>query len=279
MPVLDSLHHTFTTMPTGGFSPKNASIGHYNSVYIDTVITVFMFLAGVNFALHFRLLQGRPSAWWQSPEFRFYLLATLGAGLVVTLSIYGAVYSSLGQSLRFGLFQVVSIITTTGYGTADYELWGPLVQFLLVVCMIVGGSAGSTAGGVKCMRLIVLIKQVQREIMRLVHPRAVVPVKLGGKGVSDEIISGIVGFFLLYLALTAIAVCILTALDVDMLTSFGAVIACISNIGPGLGEVGPTDTFGHLPDLGKWVLSFCMLLGRLEIYTVVVVLSREFWKS
>jgi trk system potassium uptake protein TrkH len=129
------------------------------------------------------------------------------------------------------------------------------------------------------MRLIVLIKQVQREIMRLVHPRAIVPVKLGGKGVSDEVISSIVGFFLLYLALAAIAVCILTALDVDMLTSFGAVIACISNIGPGVGEVGPTDTFGHLPDLGKWVLSFCMLLGRLEIYTVVVVLSREFWKS
>ncbi|MFO7875044.1 MAG: TrkH family potassium uptake protein [Desulfovermiculus sp.] len=279
MSFFDSLSHTFTTMPTGGFSPKSASIGHYDSVYFDLVITFFMFMAGVNFALHFQLLRRNPSAWWRSPEFRFYLLVTLGVTLIVTLCIYGSVYSSLGQALRYSLFQVVSIFTTTGYGTADYELWGPLAQFLLLLCMIVGGSAGSTAGGVKCMRLIILIKQAQRELMRLVHPRAVVPVKLGGKIVSDEILSGVVGFFLLYLALAALAMCILAASGVDLLTTIGAVIACISNIGPGLGQVGPTDNFGHLPDLGKWVLTFCMLLGRLEIYTVIVLFSREFWKS
>ncbi|MFP4034963.1 MAG: TrkH family potassium uptake protein, partial [Desulfovermiculus sp.] len=265
--------------PTGGFSPKGASIGHYDSVYFDLVITFFMFLAGVNFALHFQLLRRNPSAWWRSPEFRFYLLLTLAATLIVTWCIYGSVYSSLGQALRYALFQVVSIFTTTGYGTANYELWGPLAQFLLLLCMIVGGSAGSTAGGVKCMRVIILIKQAQRELMRLVHPRAVVRVRLGGTIVSDEIVNGVVGFFLLYLLLAALSMCFLTALGVDILTSIGAVIACISNIGPGLGQVGPTDHFGHLPVPAKWILSFCMLLGRLEIYTVIVLLYKEFWKS
>jgi trk system potassium uptake protein TrkH len=279
MSFFDSLNHTFTTMPTGGFSPKSASIGHYDSVYFDLVITFFMFMAGVNFALHFQLLQRKPSAWWRSPEFRFYLLVTLGVTLIVALCIYGPVYSSLGQALRYSLFQVVSIFTTTGYGTADYELWGPLAQFLLVMCMIVGGSAGSTAGGIKCMRVIILIKQVKREIMRLVHPRAVVSVKLGGQLVADEVLSGVVGFFLLYLALAALAMGSLAALGLDLLTGIGAVIACISNIGPGIGQVGPTDNFAHLPALAKWILTFCMLLGRLEIYTVIVLVSKEFWKT
>ncbi len=279
MSFFDSLNHTFTTMPTGGFSPKSASIGHYDSVYFDLVITLFMFMAGVNFVLHFQLLQRKPSAWWQSPEFRFYLLVTLGVTLIVTLCIYGPVYSSLGQALRYSLFQVVSIFTTTGYGTADYELWGPLAQFLLVMCMVVGGSAGSTAGGVKCMRVIILFKQVKREILRLVHPRAIVSVKLGRELVADEILSGVIGFFLLYLALAALAMGSLAALGLDLLTGIGAVIACISNIGPGIGQVGPTDNFAHLPALAKWILTFCMLLGRLEIYTVIVLLSKEFWKT
>jgi trk system potassium uptake protein TrkH len=145
--------------------------------------------------------------------------------------------------------------------------------------MVIGGSAGSTSGGVKVMRLILLIKHAQRELMRLVHPRVVVPIKLGGNIVSDEIVSGVVGFFLLYLALAVLSICILAALGVDIVTSIGAVIACISNIGPGLGQVGPTDNFGHFPALAKWILSFCMLLGRLEIYTVIVLFYKEYWKS
>ncbi len=279
MSFFDSLCHAFTTMPTGGFSPKNASIGHYDSVYFDLVITAFMFLAGVNFALHFHVLRGKPLALWRNPEFRFYLLFTLGVTLILTWRLYGDVYANLGQSLRYSVFQTVSIFTTTGYGTADYELWGAMAQVLLVICMVIGGSAGSTSGGVKCMRLIVLIKHVHRELMHLVHPRAVMPVKLGGKIVSDDVLNGIIGFFLLYLALAVISIVILAALGLDMLTSIGAVIACISNIGPGLAQVGPTDNFGHLPDLAKWVLSFCMLLGRLEIYTVIILFFKEFWKS
>ncbi|MGM0759059.1 MAG: TrkH family potassium uptake protein [Thermodesulfobacteriota bacterium] len=279
MSFFDSLCHTFTTMPTGGFSPKGASIGQYDSLYFDLVITAFMFLAGVNFALHFQMLQGRTAPVWRNPELRFYVLVTLLVTLIVTVCVYGSVYSSLGQALRYSLFQVVSIFTTTGYGTADYELWGPLAQFLLLLCMIVGGSAGSTSGGVKCMRVMLLIKQVQRELMRLVHPRAVVPLKLGGKGVSEEVLSGVVGFFLLYLVLAALAMGILAAQGVDLLTSIGAVIACISNIGPGLGQVGPMDNFGHLEAAAKWTLSLCMLLGRLEIYTVVILVYTGFWRS
>jgi trk system potassium uptake protein TrkH len=279
MSFFDSLCHTFTTMPTGGFSPKNASIGHYDSLYIDLVITFFMFMAGVNFALHFQLLKGNAVAWWRSPEFRLYFALTLGATVIVTLCVYDSVYASMGQALRHSMFQVVSILTTTGFGTADYELWGPLAQILLLLCMVIGGSAGSTSGGVKVMRLILLIKHAQRELMRLVHPRVVVPIKLGGNIVSDEIVSGVVGFFLLYLALAVLSICILAALGVDIVTSIGAVIACISNIGPGLGQVGPTDNFGHFPALAKWILSFCMLLGRLEIYTVIVLFYKEYWKS
>jgi trk system potassium uptake protein TrkH len=279
MSFFDALCHTFTTMPTGGFSPKNASIGHYDSLYFDLVITFFMFMAGVNFALHFQLLKGNAVSWWRSPEFRLYFVLTLAITAIVTLCIYDSIYASLGQALRHSLFQVVSILTTTGFGTADYELWAPLAQILLLLCMVIGGSAGSTSGGVKIMRGILLIKQAQRELMRLVHPRAVVPVKLSRNIVSDEIVSGVVGFFLLYLALAVLSMCILAALGVDMITSIGAVIACISNIGPGLGQVGPTDNFGHLPALAKWILTFCMLLGRLEIYTVIVFFYKEFWKS
>ena len=279
MSLFDSLCHTFGTMATGGFSTKGLSIGHYDSVYLDLVITAFMFMAGMNFALHFKLLQGRPGGFWKDPEFRFYLGVIVGVTLVITFCIYGPIYQSLGQALRFSLFQVVSIFTTTGYGTADYELWCPLAQFLLLACMLVGGCAGSTSGGVKCMRIILLIKQAQRELMRLVHPRAVVPIKLGGKTVSDDVLCGIVGFFLLYIGLAALAMCILGALGVDVLTSVAAVLACISNIGPGLAQVGPTDNYAHLPELGKWTLTFCMLLGRLEIYTVVILFFKEFWKS
>lgn len=279
MSLFDALCHTFGTMATGGFSTKNGSIGHFSSVYIDIVITVFMFIAGANFALHFRLLQGRPGAFWKDTEFRFYALVIVAVTGLITFNVWGESYASLAQSLRYSVFQTVSIVTTTGYGTADYELWGPLAQMLLFMCMFLGGSAGSTGGGIKCMRVIILAKQAGRELMRLVHPRAIVPVKLGGVTVQDEVIKGIWGFLLLYLGLACLSALILAALNVDVLTSFAAVIACISNIGPGLGQVGPTDNYAQIPMLAKWVLTFCMLLGRLEIYTVIILFFREFWRK
>lgn len=279
MDFFHALCHTFGTIATGGFSPKNASIGHYSSPYIDGVIIVFMFLAGTNFGLHFNLLRGRPLAFWKDSEFRFYCLVILGMTGIIAVYIWGNVYQDFPQAVRYTLFQVISIVTTTGYVTADYETWGALPQVLLFLGMILGGSAGSTGGGVKCMRIMLLAKHVLRELMLLVHPKAVISIKMRGKIVPEDVLNGVMSFFLIYLALAAFSTLILSGLGVDILTSFAAVIACISNIGPGLAQVGPMDNYAQLPLVGKWILSFCMLLGRLEIYTVIIFLIPEFWRK
>ena len=279
MDLFESICHAFGTMATGGFSTRNTSIAAYDSAYIDGVITFFMLVAGVNFALHFQLFRGRPLAVWRDPEFRFFAILVLLLTVVVTWSIQSSSYSSWPEALRFGSFQVASILTTTGYATADYELWLPLPQGVLLLCMFIGGCAGSTAGGIKCMRVMLLFKHAYRELFRLVHPRAVLPLKFGPKLVKEEVLTSIWGFFVLFIVLFVLSGLALAAMGVDVLTSFAAVVACIGNIGPGLGEVGPVDNYAAIPTLGKWVLSFCMLLGRLEIYTVLVLFVPEFWRK
>ncbi|MCU0571873.1 MAG: TrkH family potassium uptake protein [Syntrophobacteraceae bacterium] len=279
MDLFDSLCHTFGTMATGGFSTKNASVGHYGSAYIDVVITVFMLISGMNFALHYLALTGKPSALWRDPELRFFVYVVMIFILISTGSNYGSVYDSLVDSLRYSAFQVVSIITTTGYATADYEKWPPLPQAILLFCMFLGGCAGSTGGGMKCMRIMVLLKHVHVELMHLIHPRSVKHLKLGGRLVSEEIARSIWGFFILYLGLFIVSAFLLAGMGVDVVTSFSAVAATIGNVGPGLGEVGPVDNYAHLPDLAKLLLSLCMLLGRLEIYTVIVLFVPEFWRK
>lgn len=278
MDLFDGLCHTFGTMATGGFSTKNASIGHYNSVYIDSVITLFMFIAGVNFSLHYLALLGKPLVMLKDPEFQFFGGIVSVIVVVSTLSVYQAVYEGLGESFRYAVFQVVSIVTTTGYATADYELWPALPQCLLLFCMFLGASAGSTGGGMKCMRIMLLIKHGYHELLRLIHPRAVTPVKFGRRIVPDDVIKSVWGFFIIYLGLFVLSSFLLAAMHVDVVTSFAAVAACIGNIGPGLGSVGPADNYSHLPVSGKWLLTFCMLLGRLEIYTVIVLFVPEFWR-
>jgi len=279
MDLFEALCHTFGTMATGGFSTKNASIAYYASAYIDGVITLFMVIAGINFTLHFQLLRGRPLIMWRDPEFRFYLGLFLGFSLIISLSVYRTAYDSLGGSLQYAAFQVASILTTTGYATADYELWPPLAQCILVLCMFIGGCAGSTGGGIKCMRLLLLIKQAYQELFRLIHPRAVIRLKLGEQVVSPEVMSSIWGFFLLWLGLFFISVFVVAATGVDVLTSFSSVLACIGNIGPGLGGVGPTDNYALIPPLAKGVLMLCMLLGRLEIFAVIILLVPEFYRK
>jgi trk system potassium uptake protein TrkH len=279
MNLFESICHAFGTMATGGFSTRNTSIAAYDSAYIDGVITFFMLVAGVNFALHFQLFRGRPLTVWRDPEFRFFVILVLVLTAVVTFSIQSSSYSSWPEALRFGSFQVASILTTTGYATADYELWLPLPQGVLLLCMFIGGCAGSTAGGIKCMRVMLLFKHAYRELFRLVHPRAVLPLKFGPKLVKEEVLTSIWGFFVLFIVLFVLSALALAAMGVDVLTSFAAVVACIGNIGPGLGEVGPVDNYAAIPTLGKWVLSFCMLLGRLEIYTVLVLFVPEFWRK
>ncbi len=279
MDFFDSLCHSFGTLATGGFSTKNTSVGWYHSAYIDGVITLFMFLAGINFALHYSFLRGKPLVLLKDPEFRFFALVCGGLVLICTLVNWGSVYQEPGASFRYSAFQVISIITTTGYGTSDYECWLPLPQLLILSSMFLGGCAGSTSGGIKCMRVMLLLKQGYKEIFRLIHPRAVRPVKMGERLVKPEVLCGVWGFFILFLGLFVVATLLLAATGVDVLTSFSAVVACIGNIGPGLGSVGPTENFAHIPVLGKWVLTLCMVLGRLEVYTVVVLFVPEFWKK
>lgn len=274
----DALCHTFGTMATGGFSTKNASVGHYGSAYVDVVITVFMLIAGINFALHYLALLGNPSAMWRDAEFRFFIGVVLVFILVSALCVYRSVYGSAIDALRYAAFHVLSIITTTGYATANYEQWPPLPQAILLFCLFLGACAGSTGGGMKCMRIMVLLKHVYLELMHLIHPRSVRHLKLGGRLVSDDIAKSIWGFFILYLGLFILSSFLLAAMGVDVVTSFSAVAASIGNIGPGLGEVGPADNYAHLPDAAKLLLSLCMLLGRLEIYTVIVLFVPEFWR-
>jgi trk system potassium uptake protein TrkH len=279
MDLFNALCHTFTTMPTGGFSTKNASIAHFNSVYFDIVITFFMLLVGINFSLHYQMLKGKPLAFWRDSECRFFLGTVLLLIIVVSSNIYGAVYENIGQALRFGAFQVVSIVTTTGYATADFEQWPAMSQLILLLCMFLGASAGSTGGGMKCLRVMLYLKYCYKELFSLIHPHAVKQIKIGGKTVSDDVMRSILAFMGLYIGLFAFSSVLLAAMGVDFTTSFTAVAATIGNIGPGLGLVGPTDNFAQIPYLGKWVLIWCMLLGRLEIYTVIILLVPEFWRK
>ncbi len=279
MPFFEALCHSLTTLPTGGFSPKNASIAHYDSVYFDMVITGFMLLAGINFSLHYQILKGRTLAFWQDTECKIFLGSVLVLTLVVTWNTCGAVYETVGTAFRFSFFQIASIITTTGFATADYELYPGLSQIIIFVCMFLGASAGSTGGGMKFARIIVCVKYCYRELFRLIHPRSVQVIKLNNQVIRTEVLHAIMGFLALYILVFILASAILAAMGLDMMTAFGAAASCIGNIGPGFGTVGPAENFAHLPCAAKWLLSWCMLLGRLEIYTFIILLVPEFWRN
>lgn len=279
MNLFDALCHTFSTMATGGFSPKNESIEFYRSPFLEYSITFFMFLAGANFALHYRFLKGNVKVFWRDTEFCFYTSVVLLATLFISLNLWLSIQKEFFQAFRLAIFQVVSILTTTGFATADFEQWPPFSQYLLLTLMFIGGCAGSTGGAIKCVRIYILLKQGFQELRKLIHPRAVLPVKLGGKVVSPDTLSGIWGLFFLYLFIFSMASLALCMLGSDFLTSVSAVAATLGNVGPGLGTVGPTENFAHLSVAAKWILSTCMLFGRLEIYTLLVLLIPEFWKK
>ncbi|MBM4330867.1 MAG: TrkH family potassium uptake protein [Deltaproteobacteria bacterium] len=279
MNLFDALCHTFSTMATGGFSPKNQSIEFYQSPFLEYAITFFMFLAGANFALHYRFLKGNVKVFWRDTEFCFYTSVVLLATLFISLNLWLSIQKEFFQAFRLAIFQVVSILTTTGFSTADFENWPFFSQYLLFTLMFIGGCAGSTGGAIKCVRIYILLKQGFQELRKLIHPRAVLPVKLGGKVISPDTLSGIWGLFFLYLFIFAVASLALSLLGSDLLTSISAVAATLGNVGPGLGTVGPAENFAHLSIPAKWILTACMLLGRLEIYTLLVLLIPEFWKK
>lgn len=279
MPLFDSLVHALGTAGTGGFSIKETSIGSYGNAIIEVIITIFMLLFGVNFSLYYQSIKGNFRSFLRDTEFRFYLGTVVVSIILITLNTYGSVFKSLGESLRHASFQVGSIITTTGYSTTDFNLWPSFSKSILVLLMFIGASAGSTGGGMKCMRIVLMIKAVRREIIRIIHPRSVYAVKLGGKVVDEETLSGVIMFFFTYIFIFVISVLVVSLDGKDLVSNFTAVTASISNIGPGLGIVGPMGNFSGYSVLSKLVFTFCMFVGRLEIFPILLLLTPTSWKK
>lgn len=278
MTFYDAINHGLTTMATGGFSTKNASIAHFDSPFIQYTIIAFMFLAGTNFTMTYFGLHGEFQKVFKNDEFRFYLTFCIVLTLVVSVGIY-LTGGPLEMAFRNAAFQVVSVITTTGYITADYTAWSPFITLLFFIMMFLGASAGSTAGGVKIVRHIILIKNSFLELKRQLHPSAVIPVRFNGNAVSRDITFNILAFIMIYILIFAGGSVVMGMLGADFNTSIGSVATCLGNIGPGLGTVGPVDNFAHISASGKWLLSFLMLLGRLELFTVLILFTPFFWKT
>ncbi len=278
MSIFDALNHSLTTMATGGFSTKQDSIAYFNTPYIQYVIIFFMFIAGTNFTLTYFGFKGNFKKVWANEEFRVYLIGVVSLGMVVSIGLF--VISDIGfeESFRNALFQVVSIITTTGFVSVDYTTWTPALTILFFMLMFLGASAGSTAGGVKIVRHLLLLKNGFLELKRQIHPAAIIPVRLNNKAVSQEITSNVLGFIMIYLTIYVTSTIVMGLIGVDFETALGSVAASLGNIGPGLGSVGPAHNFAHLPAVGKWFLSFLMLLGRLELFTVLILITPYFWK-
>jgi len=278
MSLFDAMNHALCTMSTGGFSPYNDSVAHFNSPAVTWIISFFMLLGGINFALHYRALRGDVRAYWRSAEVKVYLAILLGAAVLIAADLSAHQPQSAGESWRAAVFQVVSITTTTGFATEDFDLWPLFSRTLLFILLFSGGCAGSTAGGVKIMRTLVVFKECARQIRLFMQPQAVLKVRLDGQSVNPAIVSGIVSFYICYIFLFGCFTLLISLFSEDLLTAGSAVIACISNVGPGFGMVGATENFSHFSSLPKILLSFCMLLGRLELFTVLVMFSPGFWK-
>lgn len=278
MPVFDSICHMFATMGTGGFSTKNASVAAYGSVGIEMVITFFMFLAGANFVLHYAVLRGNFGKMISDSEWRFYVNLILISFLVITVDLVVQNGSRFGEAMRYAIFQVLTIVTTTGFATADFDLWPHLSKGMLFLLMFVGGCAGSTGGGMKQVRLLLLFKKARQAILQHIYPKAVITVKLNQRPMPETILHGISSFLLLYLVIFSFMTLILLAFNIDFVTATSAVVASISNVGPGFAEVGPTSNYFAFPWLVKFVLSLCMIIGRLELFTVLVLLFPATWR-
>ena len=272
MRPFDAVNHAMTAVATSGFSTRNASIGAYGSS-IQIVVMVFMVLGGINFALHFNLLRGRPLLMLRDPEFRFYLGMIAGAAvfLAADLLIRGQLDDPL-TALRLGAFQATTFITTTGFTTADFDAWPNFSRVLLFLLMFVGGCAGSTAGSVKVVRVLIVFKILGVQVKRLVQPNAVLPVRLGRRALPDEVVNQVSTFLFLFVVLFGTGGLLLGMMGLDPLSAFAASAACLGNIGPGFGEIGPSHTYSQLPDVGKLMLVVLMIVGRLELYTILVTL-------
>lgn len=278
MNFFDAVNHSLTTMATGGYSTKQASIAYFTLPYTQYVIIAFMFIAGTNFTLSYAAITGRFDKIFKDEEFLFYSFIVVSFSFVITIGLVSSTNLGLETSFRDALFQVVSIITTTGFVSADYLLWAAPLSMLIFVLMFVGGSAGSTGGGIKVVRILLLIKNSFYELKRLVHPNAVVPIRYNKGVIKQKTMANILAFFAFYVLIFMFSVILISIGEPDIDSSFSVVATCLGNIGPGFGSVGPMENFAPLPDLSKWFLSFLMLIGRLEIFTILVLFSPSFWK-
>jgi trk system potassium uptake protein len=276
----DAVNHAMSTLATGGFSTLNASVAGLDSLYAELLIIVFMFLGGIGFTLHYRaIIRRNPKPLLQSPEVRLYAALMLAAAVIIGISLHAhGIYDHLGDVARYASFQAVSIMTTTGFGTADFDAWPHVARVVLVGLMLIGGCAGSTAGGSKVIRLYVVTKHAILQLHRLVRPRLVAPLKIGDRPVPREATEAVLGFYLLSFAAITGGAIILTALGMDFESGVSAAVAAVNTIGPGLGTVGALQNYADVPAAGKYALSFGMLLGRLEIYTVLVLFTTHFWR-
>lgn len=278
MTFYDAINHSLTTMATGGFSTKNASVAYYDSPFIQYVMIIFMFLAGTNFTITYYGIKGKFGKVWENEEFRNYFYIVVGLAICISFFVFSDRWESFEKSFRDSLFQVVSIITTTGYVTADYTTWAPFLTVIFFLLMFIGASAGSTAGGIKVIRHTLLFKNSFLEMKRQLHPSAIIPVRLNGKAVSRDITYNVLAFVMIYLLIFGLGVFLISFTGVDFDTALGAVATSLGNIGPGLGTVGPVNNFAHITPFGKWLLAFLMLLGRLELFTVLMLFNPSFWK-
>ena len=275
MNMFDAICHSFSTIATGGFSTKNNSIAYFTSPYIQWVIIVFMFLSGVNFSLYFA-----PKTILDDAEFRGYAFLAVISSVAIAICLYvNGVFEGIEYTLRQSFFHVVTVMTTTGFIVEDYDLWPEFTKFIIVILMFVGASGGSTGGGCKVSRFMILGCCLRAEVKKLLHPNAIVRPRFNGKPLGEDTLNSSEGFFVLYMLILAVATLFITAYDIDILTSFTAVLTCLSNVGPGLSRLGATEDFAFLPESVKWLLSFCMLAGRLELFAVFLLLLPGTYKK
>lgn len=279
MPVFDSVLQSLSTMSTGGFSPKNLSVGSYNSSIIDVIITIFMFIAGMNFVLLYWSLRGDFKRLTRNSELKYYFFLNLSVILIVSFELWSTIYPNFFEALRYGSFQVISISTGSGFSTANFDLWPSFSKWFLLMLMFLGGCAGSTTGSIKIIRIMVLFKKGYQELHKIIYPHAIVPIRVNAKPISPEIVSSITSFFLIYLFIFLVSTLIVMAAeDLPIITAISACAASIGNVGPGLGEVGPAGNYANLSSFTKIVLSFLMLIGRLELFTILVIFTPAFWR-
>lgn len=281
MSLFESAVHTFGTVGTGGYSTRNASIGAYNSSYIHIVITVFMILSGVNFSLYYSLAKGKWKEVIKNAELRLYLGIIFAAGILIGLNIYMNTdgYKNIALAFRDSFFQVSSIITTTGYASVDFDLWPAFSKMILLLLMFIGGCAGSTSGSVKVIRILVLAKLVKRQVAKIFHPNAYIPIKIDGKVVNDDVVTSISSFFILFIIIFVIGILVISFEGLDFESTVSAVATSIGNVGPGFGFVGPTRNFSGFSSFSKIFLSLLMLMGRLELFTIIALISPKVWKN